>query len=581
MTAVLPVAGRAHVRRAAVREIRADRWTFALMLALNVLAALAALIAPWLVGLIVDTVQRSPGPAAVASVDRIALAIVVVTVVHILLARYSLYVGYRFGEGAAARIRERFLDRTLALPAATVEHTATGDLAARGTSDVTRVASALRNAIPEVFVALTQGLFLIGAVLFIDPVLGACGLATLVTIVVALRWYLRRARTAYLAEGASGSDLAEVLTSTASGARTVEALRLQERRIAAAETAIETARGARLRTLWLRTVLFPSVDVSAVLPLVGVLLIGGVFYQNGSVSLGTVVTAALYLRQLSVPLDTIMLWVEELQASGASFARVEGLAAAPAAERPTSAEPADDRIRVRDVRYAYDHRGDVLHGLDLTVQPGERLAVVGPSGAGKSTLGRLLAGLDRPRTGEVTVGGVPVADLAPELLRRQVVLLTQDHHVFRDTLRHNLLLARAGVTDAELHAALDTVSADWARELPEGLDTVLSPDTHKLNGGQAQQLSLARVVLADPHTLILDEATALLDPATARNTERALAAVLEGRSVIAIAHRLQTAHDAERIAVMDEGRIIELGSHSELLARGGTYANLWRSWHGD
>jgi ATP-binding cassette subfamily C protein len=581
MTAVLPVAGRAHVRRAAVREIRADRWTFALMLALNVLAALAALIAPWLVGLIVDTVQRSPGPAAVASVDRIALAIVVVTVVHILLARYSLYVGYRFGEGAAARIRERFLDRTLALPAATVEHTATGDLAARGTSDVTRVASALRNAIPEVFVALTQGLFLIGAVLFIDPVLGACGLATLVTIVVALRWYLRRARTAYLAEGASGSDLAEVLTSTASGARTVEALRLQERRIAAAETAIETARGARLRTLWLRTVLFPSVDVSAVLPLVGVLLIGGVFYQNGSVSLGTVVTAALYLRQLSVPLDTIMLWVEELQASGASFARVEGLAAAPAAERPTSAEPADDRIRVRDVRYAYDHRGDVLHGLDLTVQPGERLAVVGPSGAGKSTLGRLLAGLDRPRTGEVTVGGVPVADLAPELLRRQVVLLTQDHHVFRDTLRHNLLLARAGVTDAELHAALDTVSADWARELPEGLDTVLSPDKHKLNGGQAQQLSLARVVLADPHTLILDEATALLDPATARNTERALAAVLEGRSVIAIAHRLQTAHDAERIAVMDEGRIIELGSHSELLARGGTYANLWRSWHGD
>ncbi|GAA0983712.1 ABC transporter ATP-binding protein [Nocardiopsis tropica] len=581
MTAVLPVAGRAHVRRAAVREIRADRWTFALMLALNVLAALAALIAPWLVGLIVDTVQRSPGPAAVASVDRTALAIVVVTVVHILLARYSLYVGYRFGEGAAARIRERFLERTLALPAATVEHTATGDLAARGTSDVTRVASALRNAIPEVFVALTQGLFLIGAVLFIDPVLGACGLATLVTIVVALRWYLRRARTAYLAEGASGSDLAEVLTSTASGARTVEALRLQERRIAAAETAIETARGARLRTLWLRTVLFPSVDVSAVLPLVGVLLIGGVFYQNGSVSLGTVVTAALYLRQLSVPLDTIMLWVEELQASGASFARVEGLAAAPAAERPTSAEPADDRILVRDVRYAYDHRGDVLHGLDLTVQPGERLAVVGPSGAGKSTLGRLLAGLDRPRTGEVTVGGVPVADLAPELLRRQVVLLTQDHHVFRDTLRHNLLLARAGATDAELHAALDTVSADWARELPEGLDTVLSPDTHKLNGGQAQQLSLARVVLADPHTLILDEATALLDPATARNTERALAAVLEGRSVIAIAHRLQTAHDAERIAVMDEGRIIELGSHGELLARGGTYANLWRSWHGD
>jgi ATP-binding cassette subfamily C protein len=159
--------------------------------------------------------------------------------------------------------------------------------------------------------------------------------------------------------------------------------------------------------------------------------------------------------------------------------------------------------------------------------------------------------------------------------------VTQEHHVFNDTLLGNLTLAKAGAAADDVLAALAAVDAGWVDALPEGLKTTVAGNGHRLDGAQAQQLALARVVLADPHTVILDEATALLDPATARDTERALAAVLKGRTVIAIAHRLQTAHDADRVAVMDAGSVTELGTHEELVALGGTYAALWRSWHGD
>lgn len=247
-------------------------------------------------------------------------------------------------------------------------------------------------------------------------------------------------------------------------------------------------------------------------------------------------------------------------------------------------EPESDEnvLRASDVRYAYREGRDVLHGVSLTVRPGERLAVVGPSGAGKSTLGRLLAGIHGPRTGSVTVGGVPLVELPLDELRGQVALVTQEHHVFKGTIRDNLIIARPDAADSAVVAALKAVDAlDWVLDLPDGLDTEVGSGGHAVSPAQAQQLALARLVLADPHTLVLDEATSLIDPRAARDLERSLAAVLEGRTVIAIAHRLYTAHDADRVAVVEDGRITELGSHDELVAAGGSYAALWRSWHGN
>lgn len=578
MNSQLPVATPAEVRAAAIRDLRADPAAVVGVILVNGLASAAGLVAPWLLGRIIDTIRASTGDV-LGAVDRLAFGALAFTVVQTLLSWWALKIGYRFGERTAARVRERFLSRTLAMPPRTADHVPAGDLIARGSTDASQVAFTLRSAVPEVLVAIIHALFLIVAVLVLDPRLGLCGLACLVGVGAAVRWYLRRARPVYLAVAASGADLADAVAGTAKGARTIELLGLEHRRTEVTEAAIAEARTTRLDALWLRTVLFPWADISLALPVVGVLLVGGALYANELVSLGVVVTATVYLRQLVGPLDTLMLWIEQLQGAGASYSRVEGLADLPP-ESASSALGFGDRIQVTDAHYSYTGARDVLRGIDLQVQPGERLAIVGTSGAGKSTLARLLAGLDRPHTGTVTIGGTPVTDLPPDQLREHVVLITQDHHVFHDTVRDNLLIAKPTATDDELYAALGAVGAAWWNDLPDGLDTELGGDT-TLDDAGAQQLSLARVVLADPHTLILDEATALLDPRTARQTERSLAGVLRGRTVIAIAHRLQTAHDADRIAVMEAGELVELGTHDELVRAGRVYGRLWRAWHAD
>ncbi|MFI6448942.1 ABC transporter ATP-binding protein [Kitasatospora sp. NPDC050543] len=587
----LPVAGRARLIRAAADLIRQDRLSFTAMLTLNALAVGAGLAGPWLLGRIVNEVQHG---TTVGTIDRLAAGVLVSALVQLLLARWARLIGHRFGERTLARVRERFVERAMALPVSVVERAGTGDLTIRGTADVGSVGTALRAAGPDLFIAGIQVPLILAAVFLLDPLLGVCGLAGLLGIWFATRWYLRRAHSAYLAEGAGHSALAEQLSVTASGARTIEAFRLEERHVTASLEKIEQSHRTRLHTLFLRSVLFPAVDVSHAVPVVAVLLVGFQLLQHGMVTLGAVVASVMYLRQLSQPLDTILEWIEQLQSSGAAFARVEGLGVAldAATDRtvPDRTEavpggaptrPSGHQIELSEVHYSYDGTGDVVSGVDLTVRPGERLAVVGRSGAGKTTLSRLLAGIDTPRVGTVSVGGVRISELSPQDLRRQIVLVTQEHHVFIGTVRDNLLLAAPGASDAELMRALAAVGADWTEQLPQGLDTELGARGRQLDGAQAQQLSLARVVLADPHTLILDEATALLDPRTARRTERTLGAVLEGRTVIAIAHRLHTAHDADRVAVMDGGRLTELGSHAELVAAGGTYAALWRSWHGD
>jgi ABC-type multidrug transport system fused ATPase/permease subunit len=573
----LPVADRRVMRRALAGLVGAQRRAVALVLALHAAATIAGLAAPWLLGRIVDAVTHGQGTRVV---DGYALGIVGCVAAQGLLRRYAQYAGHRLSERANATLREDFVDRTLRLPVGVVERAGTGDLATRSSVDVSTVGITVREIMPIMAVASAQLLLLFGAIFLLSPWLGLAALTGLPSISAVARWYLRRARAAYLAEGAATAELTDSLTTTAEGARTTEALSLGPERVRAGADRVARVWQARMATLRLRSVLFPIVEASYAVPIAVVLLTGGLLLDHRLVTLGAVVAAALYLQQAIEPLDQILQWMEQAQRGFASFARVLGVGLVPPEQYGGAGQPDGIRIQARGVRFAYPGHPDVLHSVDLDVRPGERLAVVGPSGAGKSTLARLLAGLDVPRTGTVTIGGVPVTDLDLPRRRREIALLTQEHHIFLGSLHDNLAFAAPDATDDDMRTALRTVGADWYDDLPDGLATALGHGVRDLSAAEAQQIALARLVLSDPHTLILDEATAALDPSTARRTERVLAAVLTGRTVIAIAHRLNTAHDADRVAVMESGRVVELGSHNELLAAGGAYAQLWRSWHG-
>ena len=573
----LPVADRREVGAFASRLLHTRRAMITALLVLHALAAMAGLVVPRILGSLVD---KASAPDTLAStLDGLSLAVAGVVVVQAILTFFALWMSTLFGQDLLAEAREYVVRTVLGLPLGKVESASTGDLVTRVTRDVSTMSMSVRFGLPESVIAGMTTLLTVVAMLLNSPLLTLPLLVTAPLLIIAARRYIKRAPKGYITEGGTYSQINSTFTETVEGARTVEALGLQRTRIERGDSDIAVSGQAERYTMSLRNLLFIVIGFAYDTPLVMVLVLGAIGYTNGWVSLGQVTAATLYVQALVEPLDRLIRNVDRLQVGIASTCRLLGIAAVPQDREAGERLPLGNRLIGRNLRFAYYDEHDVLHGIDLALRPGERLAIVGPSGSGKSTLGRLLAGINKPRTGSVTVGGVELTKLPLPVLRTEVALVTQEHHVFVGTVRDNIILARESSPDDVVIEALRTVDAwDWVERLPQQLGTMLGSGHQKLTPAQAQQVALARLVVADPHTLVLDEATSLIDPHTARHMEGSMAALLEDRTVVAIAHRLHTAHDADRIAVVINGRIAELGSHHELVAANGEYARLWRAW---
>nr|WSW64947.1 ABC transporter ATP-binding protein/permease [Streptomyces sp. NBC_00995] len=590
---------RATVRRIAAfaRPRRRELYRFLL---LSVVMALLAVATPVLAGRVVDAIVQGKESG---TVTRLALLIAVIAVAEAGLGLLTRLLSATLGEGLILDLRTAVFDHVQRMPVAFFTRTRTGALVSRLNNDVIGAQRAFSNTLSGVVSNVVTLLLTLTVMLTISWQITLLALVLLPVFVLPARRMgsrmARMQREAAAHNAAMGTQMTERFS--APGATLVKLFGRPDD-----ESAEFAARASRVRDIGIRTAMAQSTFITALtlvsaLALALVYGLGGYYALRGSLEPGAVVSLALLLTRLYAPLTALAGARVEVMSALVSFERVfeildlkpliaEKADARTVPEGPVSVEfdgvsfgyPSADKVSLASLEEVatLDSRGgtEVLHEVSFRAEPGKMVALVGSSGAGKSTIAQLLPRLYDADCGVVRLGGVDVRDLTAASIRETLGMVTQDGHLFHESVRANLTLARPGASEDEIWDALRRSRLDGlVASLPDGLDTVVGERGYRLSGGERQRLTIARLLLARQRVVILDEATAHLDSTSEAAVQEALAEALEGRTAVVIAHRLSTVRAADLILVVEEGRVIERGTHSELLAAGGRYEELYRT----
>lgn len=559
----LPVADGRQTWREVRRISRGHRLTFVAVVVLGMASAAAGLVTPVAIGYLVDGVQD--GTADDRTIMRALVVMVVAAFAGALGMAATVVLAARSYHAMLADLREKLVARAMSLPQGVVEEAGSGDLVSRSSDDVAQVADAAPQIIPVFTTVAFTIIVAFGAMAALDPWYALALVVLLPVYALTVRWYLATGPQVYRAERAAMSGRAQQITESARGHATVVGLALTEQRHHRVLDASWAVVRHSLRARTVQNMFFGRLNVAEYLGMSGILIVGFWLIDSGQSTVGAATAAMLLFLRLFGPINQLLIVVDILQSVLASLNRMVGVITMPVADSENGAGT-DGTVRLDRASFSYDGRRSVLDAIDLTIGPGERLAVVGASGAGKTTLAAVIVGIHQPQAGTVQ---------RPE----RTAVITQEVHVFAGTLRDNLTLAAPDATDDQARAALAATGASGLLDLlPDGLDTALGSGGRELTGAQAQQVALARVLLADPDLAILDEATAEAGSAHAGLLDRAADAVLAGRTGLVIAHRLSQAAECDRIIVMEHGRITERGTHDALVDSGGAYARLWQTW---